>query len=76
MANVVLSFFSTDKERSISVFENIESDLVFRFDHIDDPGAFNYLILDIDTCVKLSKELKRQIASAKNHKLIKSDDNG
>ena len=66
MAKVKLSFICTDNENELQVFCNTENQIFIAINR-DDIGALNsgFMVLDIDTAVKFSKELRRQIANAK-----------
>lgn len=65
MANVKTLFLDVDLETEIEVFVN--SNLKLAID-ITSKNEYNNAVieLDIDTAIKLSKELRRQIAIIKN----------
>ena len=65
MANIKTVFLDEDLETGIEVFINANKKIVI---DITSGNQFNvaFIELNIDTAIKLSKELRRQIAILKN----------
>lgn len=71
MANLKLLFYDTDSENEIQLYANTENEIFIAINkELTNVYDINtaYISLDIDTAIKLSKELRRQIAIAKSNK--------
>ena len=68
MANVKLAFLDPENENELQVYCN-QFDEIFIGINKNDIGQFNsaFITLDIETAVKMAKELRRQIAIAKSN---------
>ena len=71
MANLKLLFYDTESENEIQLYANTENEIFIvinkELTNVYDINTA-YISLDIDTAIKLSKELRRQIAIAKFNK--------
>lgn len=71
MANLKLLFYDTESENEIQLYANTENEIFIAINkELTNVYDINtaYISLDIDTAIKLSKELRRQIAIAKFNK--------
>ena len=78
MAKVKLSFICTDNENELQVFCNTENQIFIGINY-ENFGELNsgIIAIDIDTAIKFSKEIRKQIAIAKdNIQYQKEQENG
>ena len=71
MANLKLLFYDTESENEIQLYANTENEIFIAINkELTNVYDINtaYISFDIDTAIKLSKELRRQIAIAKFNK--------
>lgn len=78
MANFKLAFLDEDCESQLQVFCNTEDRIYISINeeyigHVPNAG---FITFDVDTAIKFSKELRRQIAIAKERILFNSDKDG
>lgn len=75
MVNVKLSFTDKEQENELQVYCNTNNE-IFLGINFEDFGNLNTAIiaLNIDTAIKFSKELRKQIAIAKEL-ILNSEDN-
>ena len=66
MANTKLIFCGTDESQSetfeLQAYCNLRKELFIQIDHRDDVYPASFICLDRETAIKLSKEIRRQIA--------------
>ena len=79
MANIKLSFLNEKHDDDIVVFCNASDDIYISINDDDIGSPYNsaFIALDVETAVKFAKELRRQIAIAKdNIQYQKEQENG
>ena len=68
MANVKLSFFDPESNDKIETFVNTRNRIFIAINYESHDCNSAYMELDVETAVRLSRELKRQIALLKEFK--------
>ena len=78
MVNVKLSFIDKEQENELQVYCNTENEIFIGINY-ENFGELNsgIIAIDIDTAIKFSKEIRKQIAIAKdNIQYQKEQENG
>lgn len=78
MANVKLSFLDENCENELQVFCNTLDKIYLAINREEIGHDINsgFIVFDVETAVKFSKELRRQIAIAKERILFNSEQDG
>lgn len=63
---VKLKFYGTEKtnteNHSLIIYASASNEIFITIDNDNDPERFQYISLDRETAIKLSKEIRKQIA--------------